>query len=186
VPQRVWAPSAAMKGRPSSRRAPWRDPGLHLSARGFALVRPKVVTLRVHRSATGDHGITASRAQTIVGTRRSARTRRGVAGLAHRRDRKPGDHDRRPRRTERQQGLAAERAGDAQPAGAPHPRRAAAKGRPDDARGGVASIRNLARAGAAGRDARLRAKGNEGADRGGADSKFCLKNSLAHRPNAGP
>ena len=51
-----------------------------------------------------------------------------------------------------------------QRARAPHPRRAAAEGQPDDARGFVAAIRHLARAGAADRGARLReaAKGDQG------------------------
>ena len=80
---------------------------------------------------------------------------------------KPGNRDRRSRGTDRPQGPADRRAEDAERARAPHPDRAAAEGQSDHARGPVAAIRHLARAGAPDRGARLReaAKGDEGADR---------------------
>ena len=67
---------------------------------------------------------------------------------------KPGDRDRRSRGTDRAQGLAGDRAEDAERARAPHPDRAPAEGQSDDARGSVAAIQHLARAGAADRGAR--------------------------------
>ena len=74
---------------------------------------------------------------------------------------------RRPRGADRAQGAAVERAEDAERARAAHPDRAAAEGQSDHARGAVAAIRHLARAGAADRGARIReaAEGDEGADR---------------------
>ena len=74
---------------------------------------------------------------------------------------------RRPRGTDRPQGAAVERAQDAERARAPHPDRAPAEGQSDHARGSVAAVRHLARAGAPDRGARLReaAEGDEGADR---------------------
>ncbi len=90
-----------------------------------------------------------------------------MAGLAGRRDRKPGNHLRRSRGAHRPQGAAVQRAEDAERARAPHPDRAPAEGQSDHARGAVAAIRHLARAGAADRGPRLReaAEGDEGADR---------------------
>ncbi len=81
--------------------------------------------------------------------------------------RKPGDLDRRARGADRPQGPAGHRAEDAERARAAHPGRAPAEGQSDDARGSVAAIQHLARAGAADRGARVReaAEGDEGADR---------------------
>ena len=88
-----------------------------------------------------------------------------VAGLAGRRDatarrpRSPSSEELASRKA-----LLAQRAEDAERPRAPHPDRAPAEGQADDARGPVAAIRHLPRAGAPDRGARLReaAEGDAG------------------------
>ena len=87
------------------------------------------------RLAAPDHSLNATGAR---------RQRRRVAGLAGRRDRKPGEHLRRSRGADRTQGAAIQRAEDAERARAAHPDRAPAEGQSDDARGPVAAVQHLA------------------------------------------
>src|SRR5690242_15582972 len=87
-----------------------------------------------------------------------------MAGLAGRRERKPGDPARRKPGTGAAAGSPGKGDDPPQRPRAAHPDRAAPEGKPDDARGPVAAIRHLARAGAADRGARLRetAEGDQG------------------------